>query len=136
MPSARGSGRVAMAAGGGESTSRGVAGAATTQNTAHSGGGDGVGIVGGEEVSWPWNEMGMDADAAELFSAWALSFVVSIALLLTWRFLIAPEIPGHQTRSQADRVMLANSVVSCYPALTGALRSFSLWLQLTKTEML
>ncbi len=46
------------------------------------------------------------------------SFGVSVSLLFIWRAVLAPSIPAYRKTSASDRVFLANSFVSLYPALT------------------
>ena len=62
-----------------------------------------------------------EPEARVLAVAYAGSFGVSVGLLLLWRLLIAPAIPSYKTRSEDDRVFLANSFVSLYPAFTAPL---------------
>lgn len=48
----------------------------------------------------------------------AYSFAASVSLLLIWRHIIAPRLPGYKFTKPSDRVFLGNSFVSLYPALT------------------
>ena len=57
-------------------------------------------------------------DATLLFGTLAASFGVSACLLLLWHHVIAPAVPRYATRSAEDKVFLASSFVSCYPAVT------------------
>lgn len=63
--------------------------------------------------------------ASLLHGTMATSFMVSAALLLIWRHVIAPAVPGYQRTTPSDRVFLANSFVSLYPALTAPLLALS-----------
>ena len=46
------------------------------------------------------------------------AFSVSICMLLIWRIVLSPAIPQYHKRPEADRVFLANSFVSLWPAFT------------------
>lgn len=60
-----------------------------------------------------------------LYGTLATSFAVSAALLLIWRHVIAPAVPGYKKASASDRVFLANSFVSLFPALTAPFLALS-----------
>ena len=60
----------------------------------------------------------MDDEAVLLFSTLAASFGVCLCMLALWLHLIAPAIPAYKTREYDDKVFMASSFVSFYPAVT------------------
>ena len=59
-----------------------------------------------------------DPDTQLLFGTLAASFAVSASLLLFWHAVVVPAFPRISTRPVEDRIHLAQSFVSCYPAVT------------------
>jgi hypothetical protein len=63
------------------------------------------------------------------------SFMVSAALLLTWKLVIAPTLPAYRRASPEDRVFLANAFVSIYPALTAPWLALAALSRLTFSDL-
>ena len=68
--------------------------------------------------------MNADSEAATLYSTLGASFGVCVCLVFIWKFLIAPAIPAYgalaklEGKGEDERVFLASSFVSFYPACT------------------
>lgn len=60
-------------------------------------------------------------EASILFVALASSFGLCVSLGLLWRHLVAPLIPAYKSAGPSERIFLAASFVSLYPACTAPL---------------
>ena len=68
--------------------------------------------------------MDAESEAATLYTSLGASFGVCVCLVFIWKFLIAPAIPAYgalaklEGKGEDERVFLASSFVSFYPACT------------------